>query len=121
MSETTAIHPESQTDALHNTDGGRAMRKLIWRTFWIMLGITVGEIAIAFSSIPHEILKLIFISLTIVKAYFIVGIFMHVNHERTHLRFTLLLPFALIIYFIAMMMAEGNALHYIREVIEGMK
>ena len=121
MSDTTTIHAESQTDALHNDDGGRAMRKLIWRTFWIMLFITIGEIAIAFSSIPHEVLKLIFISLTIVKAYFIVGIFMHVNHERTHLRFTLLLPFALIIYFIAMMMAEGNALHYIREVVEGIK
>ncbi len=118
----TQENTASIQDNSHGTnDGGRAMRKLIWKTFWIMLFITIGEIGIAFTKIDHEILKIIFISLTIVKAYFIVGIFMHVNHERTHLRFTLLLPFALIIYFIAMLMAEGNALHYIREVIEGFK
>ena len=122
MSETTTIQAEQvHTDAHHSDDGGRGMRKLIWKTFWILLIITVGEIFIAFSSIPHNILKLIFISLTIVKAYFIVGTFMHVKHERTHLGYTILLPFALIVYFIAMMMAEGNALHFIREVIEGIK
>ncbi|MEI6815649.1 MAG: cytochrome C oxidase subunit IV family protein [Bacteroidota bacterium] len=115
MSETTAIH----TDAHHSDDGGRAMRKLIWKTFWILLLITVGEIFIAFTSIPHGVLKLIFISLTIVKAYFIVGTFMHVNHERKQLRFTILLPFMLIIYFIAMLMAEGNYWHWVMNVLEG--
>src|ERR1035438_85103 len=123
MSDTTTIQADTQehAHAHHSDDGGRGMRKLIWKTFWILLIITVGEIFIAFSSISHEILKLIFISLTIVKAYFIVGTFIHVNNERTHLGYTILLPFALIIYFIAMMMAEGNALHFIREVIEGIK
>ena len=47
--------------------------KLIWRTFWILLFITLFEVAIAFTSLSKLLLMNIFIVLTIVKAYFIVA------------------------------------------------
>ena len=82
-------------------------RSLIWRTFWILLVITIFEVAISFSSVSKEILLYIFIVLTLVKAYFIVGYFMHLKHERSTLIFSIVLPFLLIGYLIAMALAEG--------------
>ena len=82
-------------------------RSLIWRTFWILLVITIFEVAISFSSVSKEILLYIFIVLTLVKAYFIVGYFMHLKHERYTLIYSIVLPFLLIGYLIAMALTEG--------------
>lgn len=87
-------------------------RKVIWRTFWILLIVTLFEVGIAFTSIPHEILILIFIALTIVKAYYIVAFFMHLKHEKLSFTYTIILPFVLIIYLIGMALAEGNYLNF---------
>ena len=87
--------------------------KLIWKTFWILLAITVFEVGIAFTSIPHDILIVIFIVLTIVKAYYIVAFFMHLKHEALPLMYSIVLPFVLILFFIIMAIAEGNYLNII--------
>lgn len=86
-------------------------RSVIWRTFWILLFITIFEVGIAFTSISHDILILIFITLTIVKAYFIVAYFMHLKHEKPTFGYSIILPFILIVYLISMALAEGNFLH----------
>ena len=82
-------------------------RSLIWRTFWILLVITVFEVWVSFTSVPKNILLYVFVLLTLVKAYFIVGYFMHLKHERYTLIYSIVLPFALIGYLIAMALAEG--------------
>ena len=87
--------------------------KLIWRTFWILLVITIFEVGIAFTSIPHDILIVIFIVLTVVKAYFIIAFFMHLKHEVVPLKYSIILPFVLILYFIVMAIAEGNYLNLV--------
>jgi cytochrome c oxidase subunit IV len=87
-------------------------KKVIWRTFWILLIVTIFEVGIAFTSIPHHILVMIFIVLTIVKAYFIVAYFMHLKHEKFTFAYTIVLPFILIVYLIAMALAEGNYLNF---------
>ena len=109
------VHEHS---AHSDNDGGVKMRKMIWRTFWILLLITIFEVGIAFTSLSKELLKLIFIALTVVKSYYIVGYFMHLKHEKLHFAWTILLPFSLIVYFIFMMMYEGNALKEVRTWIE---
>ena len=83
----------------------------IWKTFWILLFITIGEVAIAFTSLSKELLMVIFIVLTIVKAYFIVAFFMHLKHEKLSLAYCILLPFILIVYLIAMSLTEANYLN----------
>lgn len=88
-------------------------KKIIWRTFWILLAITIFEVGIAFTSIPHDILIVTFIVLTIVKAYFIVAYFMHLKHEAAPLKYSIILPFILILYLIVMVIAEGNYLNLI--------
>ena len=82
-------------------------RSLIWRTFWILLIITIFEVGISFTGISKEILLYTFIILTLVKAYFIVGYFMHLKHEMKTLIYSIVLPFILIGYLIAMALAEG--------------
>ncbi|MFN5248231.1 MAG: cytochrome C oxidase subunit IV family protein, partial [Bacteroidota bacterium] len=86
---------------------------VIWRTFWILLGVTVFEVGIAFTSIPRDILLIIFVVLTIVKAYYIVAFFMHLKNEKVSFKYSILLPFFLILYFIVMAIAEGNYLNFI--------
>ena len=86
-------------------------KKIIWRTFWILLFITIFEVGIAFTSIPHNILIIIFIVLTIVKAYYIVAFFMHLKHERSPLKYSIVLPFVLIVYLIWIAIEEGNYLN----------
>jgi caa(3)-type oxidase subunit IV len=86
-------------------------RSVIWRTFWILLVITIAEVAIAFTSLSKELLMFIFITLTVVKAYFIVAFFMHLKHEKLSLAYCILLPFILIVYLIAMSLTEANYLN----------
>ncbi len=85
--------------------------KIIWKTFWILLLVTIFEVGIAFTSIPHSILIVVFIVLTIVKAYYIVAFFMHLKHENSPLKYSIVLPFLLILYLIVMALAEGNYLN----------
>jgi len=87
--------------------------KVIWKTFWILLVVTMAEVGIAFTPISKDILLVIFIVLTIVKAYFIVAYFMHLKHEKTSFKYSILLPFFLILFLIVMAIAEGNYLNLV--------
>lgn len=86
-------------------------KSVIWRTFWILLFITLFEVGIAFSAISKQVLMVVFIALTIVKAYFIVAFFMHLKHEKQTFSATIILPFLLIVYLIVMCITEGNYIH----------
>ena len=84
--------------------------KVIWRVFWILLLVTIFEVSISFTSVPKSILLYVFVVLTIVKAYYIVGYFMHLRFEKVPMQYSLLLPFLLIIYLIFIALYEGTAL-----------
>lgn len=94
-------------------------KKEIWKTFWILLVITLFEVGIAFSSLPKSVLQLIFIVLTIVKSYFIVFTFMHLKNERKFLRWIILLPFLFICYLIAVALREGTVMQDLTTYING--
>jgi cytochrome c oxidase subunit IV len=87
----------------------------IWKVFFILLGVTVVEFIIALA-VPETILPKIFkdfayITLTLVKAFYIVAFFMHLKFEKYTLIVGLTLSFVFIIYFIILMLTEGNYLH----------
>ncbi|WP_298736828.1 cytochrome C oxidase subunit IV family protein [uncultured Chitinophaga sp.] len=88
--------------------------KTIWKTFWILLGITVVEIALAFlhleTGFPSRlVLNAIFLGLTVVKAFFIVAEFMHLRHEIKNLILTILIPLMLFVWFIIAFLADGDS------------
>ena len=69
--------------------------KKIWITALILGVITAVEFIIAFT-FPHSIISLkvvLFLVLTIVKAYFIVSEFMHLGHEKKALVYSIILSF----------------------------
>ena len=82
-------------------------KKVIWRTFWILLLVTIFEVAISFAPVNKEVLQWTFVVLTIVKSAYIVGIFMHLAHEKFSFRYSILIPFILIVYLIFIALAEG--------------
>ncbi len=74
--------------------------------------ITAIEFAIAFT-VPHEykwMRIVIFIALTIVKAYYIVAEFMHLGHEKKSLKMSIVLPMILVIFLIFIMIYQGSAI-----------
>ena len=87
--------------------------KELWKTFWILLGITILDFILYFSMANPEIKMLrniIFIFFGIVKAYFIVGAFMHMKDEKVTLSLSILVPAIFIIGLIMGLLYEGNAL-----------
>ena len=106
----TDIHHEVITHESEEKAHSGLNTKVIWKVFWILLGITIFEVSISFTSLPKTILLYTFIALTLVKAYYIVGYFMHMKFERTPMQYSILLPFILIVYLIFIAIYEGTAI-----------
>jgi caa(3)-type oxidase subunit IV len=82
--------------------------KEIWNTFWILLIATTIEFVIAFT-MTHGIVRVsIFLGLTVIKAFYIVGNFMHLRHEVKSLIWTIILPTVFVIWLIVICLAEGT-------------
>jgi len=93
--------------------------KLIWRTFWILLIITVVELVLAIlyyetSFLPKHFLNGIFIIGTLAKAFFIIAEFMHLKHEIRNLIMTIAVPAMLFIWFLAAFLWDGDSYKKLR-------
>ncbi len=89
-------------------DGGAAQRKVIWKTFWILLILTALEFLIAFT-MHHGTMRItIFVLMTIVKAFYIVGEFMHLRHETKSMIWLILWPTVLVLWLIVALIVEGG-------------
>ncbi|MES2567408.1 MAG: cytochrome C oxidase subunit IV family protein [Bacteroidota bacterium] len=113
MSEFHDDYPSYEHMAHHSEEEGKKTRKTLWRVFWYMLAITIFELIIG-SMAPSQGwsgtlgIKVLFIGLTIVKAGFIVMAFMHLGHEVTFMKYTILAPYILFISFaIFIILDEG--------------
>lgn len=83
--------------------------KSLWRTFWILLGITIVDFIIYFSADPSLFRNIVFVAFGIVKAILIVGIFMHLNYEAKFLRYMIILPAIVFLsYLVWLLLLEGN-------------
>jgi cytochrome c oxidase subunit IV len=105
MNHDTNVNPEAHAE--HHGD----MVKTIWRTFWIMLIVTIVEIIGALlypHSMPRMPLNIFFIVMSLLKAYYIVAVFMHLKFEKKALATTILLPTLFLVYAIIVMLVEGD-------------
>ncbi|UIR55241.1 cytochrome C oxidase subunit IV family protein [Sphingobacterium sp. SRCM116780] len=92
-------------------------KKGIWRIFFVLLALTSLEFLIALGFVHHwqilakgALVNTIYIALTLVKAYYIVAYFMHLKFEKSSFIVTVSIVFIFIIYFIVLMLTEGNFL-----------
>ena len=89
----------------------------IWKTFWILVAITAVEFVFVFFMNAGSLRNSIFIVLTIFKAFFIVGEFMHLKHETKGLIWTILVPMGLLVWLLVALVTEGS---YVGEVLQNM-
>ena len=80
----------------------------IWKTFWILLILTAIEFVITFTMPANTLRVAIFCGMTIVKAFYIVGEFMHLKHEAKALIWSILIPMALVIWLMVALISEGS-------------
>ncbi|MCU0423850.1 MAG: cytochrome C oxidase subunit IV family protein [Bacteroidia bacterium] len=95
-------------DQIVHHDAPSDMKAKIWRTFWILLVLTLVDIAFYFIFPPSTYRNWLFIVLGIVKAYFIVSIFMHMKFEKKFLAWMIVLPMSFVVYLITLMIIEGG-------------
>jgi cytochrome c oxidase subunit IV len=93
--------------------------KAVWRTFWILLCITVFELIVAIiyyetSFLPKHLLNGVFIIMTLAKAFFIIAEFMHLGHELRNLVMTIAIPACLFIWFLIAFVWDGSSYHTLR-------
>lgn len=96
----------------HDNHGGT---KEIWKTFWILLGLTIVELVLGYIMIGVEsfggrlALKGAIIILMLAKAFYIVSYFMHLGSEIRNLVMTIIVPLALLIWGIIAFLYDGNS------------
>jgi cytochrome c oxidase subunit 4 len=98
-------------------------KKAIWRTFRILLYITLFELVLAISyyemsfsnpELVKHLLNGVFIVLTLAKAFFIIAEFMHLRHEIRNLILSISIPALLFIWFITAFLWDGNSYKNLR-------
>ena len=102
MSHDTALSPE---------EASKKQIKTIWKVAGILALITFIEFIIAFSPVNPTLKIYIFVGLTIVKAAYIVGEFMHLRHEVKFLIWSILLPMIFVCWLVVALIVEGGHIH----------
>jgi cytochrome c oxidase subunit 4 len=111
--------PNYEKMAVHDEAHGKILRKKLWMVFWIMLIVTLIELALgAFAHLEELNKEYMFIFFTIVKAFFIVFVFMHLGDEKKALKYVIIAPYTLFIFYLAFMtITEGVYSWHIKDII----
>lgn len=91
----------------------KANVKKIWRGALILAVVTGIEFALAFmwpESVSRTPLNILFIVLTLVKAFYIVAEFMHLEHEVPQLIYSILIPTVFVVWLIIALFMEGGSI-----------
>ena len=115
---------EQLVNAEHNNDGAV---KEIWRVTIILSILTAVELALGFYMMrltSHQFILAIkgtIVILMMVKAFYIVGYFMHLKHELKNLIMTIVVPLLLFVWFITAFLYEGNSYKNLRNTYDPYK
>ena len=95
---------EYSLHAHHSEDQGKVIRKKIYFVTVLLTIVTVLEVALGAyikqSSGAWPFVKWSFVALTILKAGYIVMVFMHLGDEKKSLRYVILVPYILFILYL---------------------
>ena len=112
-------YPQYEMMAHHSDEAGKKLRRRLWNVFWLLLAITIAELVIGIYAKSWGLqleggkstisLKFIFLTLTLVKAAYIVLTFMHLGDERKVFKYVILVPYIIfILYLVFIALMEGN-------------
>ncbi len=101
----------------HSEEDGKKIRRRLWNVFWILLIVTSVEVSLGIfwkqmagvnAEMLWPVVKWIFISLTLLKAFYIVAEFMHLGGEKKNFILTIMIAyFVLVVYLLYMILAEA--------------
>ena len=106
---------EYSLGATHSEEAGVGIRKKIYFVTAVLSIITILEVGLGVYwrslELPWTLIKFAFIGLTVVKAGYIVMIFMHLGDERKMFKYFILIPYAVfILYLLYLVFTEATAL-----------
>jgi cytochrome c oxidase subunit IV len=115
-----------QEITFHHEPGGDEVVKKIIKTTVLLSVITVIELGLGLLmyAVPMAgalilFLKGVIVILSLAKAFYIVGVFMHLGDELKNLIMTIVLPLLLFVWFIAAFLYEGNSWKNLRNTYNG--
>jgi len=97
---------EYSLDAHHTEEEGKKKRKAIWKVTAILSIITAIEVIVGVlwpkddAGAAWEFIKWGYIILTVIKAAYIVMVFMHLGDERKSFRMMVLVPYIIFILYL---------------------
>ena len=92
----------------------KAKIKKLWTVAGILGVVTAFEFLIAFTMHHGPLKTAIFVGLTIVKAAYIVGEFMHLRYETKFLMWSILIPMIFVVWMLVAFVYEGLAIEAAR-------
>lgn len=100
----------------HTDEQGVAIRKKIIKVTVLLSVITAVEVGLGVfikqGTTMWPVVKWSFIVMTLIKAFYIVAVFMHLGDERKSLRYVIVAPYALFIaYLLFIGITESNYLN----------
>ena len=106
------------------SQGSKTQIKRIFKVTAILSVITVVEVGMGLLShkwgVPKGVINTFFLILTILKAAYIVRVFMHLGDELRNFFITMMIPLTLFIWFIIAFLADGSFwLHMNKDVRAG--
>ncbi len=115
-------HQAASAEVTFHHEPSSGSVKRIWRTFWVLLIITIIELGIGVTmyllNLPDDFrrlaLKGVVTILSLAKAYYIVSVFMHLGDEIRNLIMTIVVPLMLFIWFIAAFIYDGHSYKTLR-------
>ncbi|MEY3945660.1 MAG: hypothetical protein RJB03_366 [Bacteroidota bacterium] len=110
-----------QEVTFHHEPGGKEVVQKIIRTTVILSVITIIELGLGLAMYAWPMgeglklfLKGVIVILSLAKAFYIVGIFMHLGDELKNMIMTIVVPLLLFIWFIAAFLWDGNSWKVLR-------
>lgn len=99
---------EYSLDTHHDEAHGKKLRKKFYFVLILLSVVTIVEILMGFYMPKGFLLTSLFIILTLLKAGYIVYVFMHLGDEKKNMRASILFPFIVLIgYLIYIALAEA--------------
>jgi cytochrome c oxidase subunit IV len=118
---------EYSLHAHHSEEEGKKIRKKIFVVTAILSIITAVEVAMGMvwgkahidvNGSGWLMIKIAFIVLTLVKAGYIILVFMHLGDERKGLKYTILVPYIIFIaYLFFILYEESTFIEYIKGIV----
>lgn len=121
-----SVHSSSSEITFHPEHTGGTKR--IWKIFWVLSVLTLIELGLGYfmyaqhGHLSYTVVistKIAIAILTLMKAYYIVSVFMHLGDEVRNLIMTIVVPLVLFVWFIIAFLADGNSWRNMRNTDAG--